>query len=146
MDKSSPYYKTLEEVYSIGVNLTDEQKEIARYWDDNPFVIEHSGHMMYANKKITPVGHWMGITSIACRTKKADAVTTAEAYALVSSAIFDAIICCWKTKYEYQHIRPITVINESIDPNWQPLLQTPPFPEHPSGHSGISASAATVLT
>ncbi|MFL5742458.1 MAG: vanadium-dependent haloperoxidase [Flavisolibacter sp.] len=146
MDKSSPYYKSLEEVYSISVNLTDQQREIARYWDDNPFVIEHSGHMMYANKKITPVGHWMGITSIACSSKKADAVTTAKAYALVSSAIFDAIICCWKTKYEYQHIRPITVINESIDANWQPLLQTPAFPEHPSGHSGISASAATVLT
>ena len=73
-------------------------------------------------------------------------VRTAKAYALTSSAIFDAIITCWKTKYEYQHIRPVTVINESIDPDWQPLLQTPPFPEHPSGHSGISAAAATVLT
>ncbi|HVG14961.1 MAG TPA: vanadium-dependent haloperoxidase, partial [Chitinophagaceae bacterium] len=67
-------------------------------------------------------------------------------YALTSVAIFDAIISCWKTKFEYGHIRPITVINESIDRNWQPLLQTPPFPEHPSGHSGISAAAATVLT
>jgi hypothetical protein len=146
MDKNSDFYKSVSEVYNIGVHLTDEQKEIARYWDDNPFVIEHMGHMMYGNKKITPVGHWMGITSIACKMKKPGAVETARAYALTSSAIFDAIISCWKTKYQYQHIRPITVINESIDSSWQPFLQTPPFPEHTSGHSGISASAATVLT
>ncbi|MFL5773775.1 MAG: vanadium-dependent haloperoxidase, partial [Flavisolibacter sp.] len=138
MDKKSPFYKTVEEVYNISTHLTPEQMQIARYWDDNPFVIEHSGHLMYANKKITPVGHWMGITSIACKKSRAGVVKTAMAYALTSSAIFDAIITCWKTKYEFQHIRPVTVINESIDPDWQPLLQTPPFPEHPSGHSGIS--------
>jgi membrane-associated phospholipid phosphatase len=58
----------------------------------------------------------------------------------------DVLISCWDQKYKYQHLRPITVINELIDRNWQPFLQTPPFPEHSSGHSGISASAATVLT
>jgi len=88
----------------------------------------------------------MGITAIACKNKKADPVKTAEAYALVSTAIFDAIISCWKTKYTYHHIRPITVINEYFDPKWQPFLQTPPFPEHVSGHSGISAAGATILT
>ena len=45
----------------------DEQKTIARYWDDNPFVIEHSGHLMFGNKKITPGGHWMGIAGIAAK-------------------------------------------------------------------------------
>ncbi len=145
-DTTSVFFKTTKEVYAIGTGLTKEQKEIARYWDDNPFVMEHSGHLMFANKKITPVGHWMGITAIACTAKKATAVATAEAYALTSAAIFDAIISCWYTKYKYRHIRPVTVINQYLDPRWQPLLQTPPFPEHPSGHSGISAAAATVLT
>jgi hypothetical protein len=145
-DTSSPFYKSVKEVYSITTNLTDEQKQIAKYWDDNPFVIEHSGHMMVGNKKITPVGHWIGITSIACRQNKASPIKSAEAYALTSIAMFDAIISCWKSKYEYQHIRPVSVINEWIDPYWQPFLQTPPFPEHTSGHSGISASAATILT
>jgi hypothetical protein len=60
--------------------------------------------------------------------------------------MFDAIITCWREKYRSQQVRPITVIHELIDRNWQPFLQTPPFPEHTSGHSGISASAATVLT
>jgi hypothetical protein len=143
---NSAFIQTIKEVYNISNHLTDEQKEIAKYWDDNPFVIEHAGHMMYGNKKITPVGHWMGITEIACRKKKTTPVETAQVYALTSAAMFDAIISCWKTKFQYQHIRPITFINENMDPNWQPMLQTPAFPEHPSGHSAISASAATVLT
>lgn len=145
-DTKSEFYKTVNEVYHTIINLSDEQRDIARYWDDNPFVIEHNGHLMYGNKKVTPVGHWMGITAIACKKKAANPVEAAQAYALASSAIFDAIINCWKSKYEYQYIRPITVIHESLDQNWQPFLQTPPFPEHPSGHSAISAAAATVLT
>lgn len=145
-DTNSTFFKTAKEVYTITTNLTDSQRQIARYWDDNPFVVEHSGHLMYGNKKITPVGHWIGITTIACKQKNADAVETARTYVLTSTAIFDVIISCWRTKFIYEHIRPITVINEMIDPNWQPFLQTPPFPEHSSGHSGISAAAATVLT
>jgi hypothetical protein len=101
---------------------------------------------MYGNKKITPVGHWIGITGIACKMKNLDAVETAKTYTLTSTAIFDAIITCWREKFISNQIRPITVINELLDRNWQPFLQTPPFPEHTSGHSGISASAATVLT
>lgn len=145
-DTNSVFFKTVKEVYDITRNMTPEQQEIARYWDDNPFVVEHSGHLMSGHKKITPVGHWVGITEMACKAKGADAVTSAKAYLLTSTAVFDVIITCWKTKYTYYHIRPITVINEMIDPNWQPFLQTPPFPEHTSGHSGISAAAATVLT
>ncbi len=144
--KNSDFYKSVNEVYTITTNLTEEQRTIAKYWDDNPFVMEHAGHVMYGNKKITPVGHWIGITAIACKQKGANAIETAQAYALTSTAIFDAIIACWQTKYKYQHIRPITVIHEWIDPNWQPFLQTPPFPEHTSGHSGISTAAATILT
>ena len=145
-DTKSEFFKYMKDVYDITTHLTDSQRTIAKYWDDNPFVIEHSGHLMYGNKKITPVGHWIGITGIACKKTNADAVKTAEAYALTSVAMFDVINACWKTKYKYNHIRPVTVINELIDRGWQPFLQTPPFPEHSSGHSGISASAATVLT
>lgn len=145
-DKNSSFFKTVNEVYTITTSLTDEQRTIAKYWDDNPFVTEHSGHLMYGNKKITPVGHWIGITTIACKKANADAVKTAQAYALTSIAMFDVIITCWETKYKYNQIRPVTVINEFMDRNWQPFLQTPPFPEHSSGHSGISAAAATVLT
>lgn len=145
-DTNSNFYKQVKEVYTIGKNLTDSQKIIARYWDDNPFVTEHSGHLMYGNKKITPVGHWMGITGIACKMKSLNEVETAQTFLVTSLAIFDGFISCWKVKYETQVVRPVTVVNELIDRGWQPFLQTPPFPEHTSAHSVISAAAATVLS
>ena len=146
LDTSSFYYKSLMEVYKINKNLTEEQMTIARYWDDNPFVIEHSGHMMFGNKKITPGGHWMGICAIASRQAGADAVKTARAYALTALALYEGFISCWDEKYRSSYIRPVTAINETIDPAWLPFLQTPPFPEYTSGHSTITACAATVLT
>lgn len=145
-DTSSTFFRNVNEVYTTSKNLTPEQDTIARYWDDNPFVMEHAGHTMYANKKITPVGHWIGITGIAAGMKKLDAVETAEAYLMTSISIFDTFIGCWEEKFRTQVLRPITVINDHIDRNWQPMLQTPAFPEYTSGHSGISAAAATVLT
>ena len=146
MDTSSLFYKSILEVYNINKNLTEEQKTIARYWDDNPFVIEHSGHMMFGNKKITPGGHWMGICAIASKMSGADAVKTARAYALTSLALYEAFISCWDEKYRSCYVRPVTVINEKIDPSWLPFLQTPPFPEYTSGHSTITACAAEVLS
>jgi len=60
--------------------------------------------------------------------------------------LLEAFISCWSTKYAYNFVRPITVINEWIDKSWDSYLQTPPFPEYTSGHSTISGSAATILT
>ncbi|MDB5134028.1 MAG: phosphoesterase, partial [Mucilaginibacter sp.] len=145
-DQNSEYVKQAQQVYQLNKHLSDQQKLIARFWDDNPFVVVHNGHMMFADKKITPGGHWIGITSIACKQTHANAVKTAQAYALTSVALFDSFICCWEAKYDYSYTRPITVINETIDHNWLPLLQTPPFPEYPAGHADISGASAEVLT
>ncbi len=146
MDTASEFYRMNKETYEIGINLTKEQKDIAYFWDDNPFVSHHSGHMMFNTKKQTPGGHWMGIAAIASRKSNADAVKTARTYALVAVGLIDAFISCWDTKYRYNYVRPITIINYSINKTWEPYLQTPAFPEYTSGHSTISASAATVLT
>ena len=145
-DTTSAFYKQAKEVYQTNKNLTKEQKTIAAYWDDNPFVVVHNGHMMFADKKITPGGHWIGITTIACRQSHADAVKTAQAYALTSIALFETFITCWEVKYIYSYARPVTIINEKLDHNWLPLLQTPPFPEYTAGHSTISAASAVVLS
>jgi len=109
-------------------------------------VIEHSGHMMFGNKKITPGGHWMGIASQIIQQEKADPVKAAQTFALTSIALFDGFIACWDEKYRSSYVRPVTVIKEIVDKDWMPLLQTPPFPEYTSGHSTITAAAATVLT
>ena len=146
LNKSSVYYKELKEVYDVSKQLTKEQDTIAHYWDDNPFVSEHKGHLTYANKKTTPIGHWMGIVAILSGNNTKDEMITARAYALTSAAIFDAFIACWDEKFRSKTIRPISVIRETMESEWNALLQTPPFPEYTSGHSVISASAATVLT
>lgn len=146
LNKKSVYYKELMEVYNTSKTLTASQDTIARYWDDNPFVTHHEGHLMYANKKTTPAGHWQGIAGIVCRQQKTNAVTTARAYALMSAAMLDAFIACWHEKFASRTVRPITVIQNNFDAEWSSLLQTPPFPEYTSGHSTISAAAATVLT
>jgi len=142
----STFHNLVKEVYDINKNLTVEQKLIAKYWDDNPFVIEHSGHMTFGNKKITPGGHWIGIAAQIIKQENADAVKAAQTFALTSIALFDGFIACWDEKYRSSYVRPVTVIKDILDKDWMPLLQTPPFPEYTSGHSTITASAATVLT
>ena len=146
LNKNSQYYKELMETYTTSKQLTLSQDTIAHYWDDNPFVTEHEGHLMFATKKTTPGGHWMGIISILCRQTNADDLKTAKIYALTSCAIFDGFISCWDEKYRSRMVRPITVIRENIEPTWNSFLQTPPFPEYTSGHSVITGAAATVLT
>lgn len=146
LGEKSQFYKETMEVYDVVNNADDEQKEIASFWDCNPYAINVVGHVMHATKKITPGGHWMSIAAIASRKAKADLMKSAEAYAITSIALFDGFISCWDEKYRSVLIRPETVINEHIDENWVPLLQTPPFPEHTSGHSVISRAAAVALT
>ena len=145
-DKNSTFYKEAYEVYTVGKNLSEEQRQIASFWDCNPFVMNVKGHVMFATKKISPGGHWMNITHVACKKTDADLVRSAEAYAMVSIALMDGFISCWDEKYRSRLIRPETYINEFIDEDWVPLLQTPPFPEYTSGHSVISAASAVTLT
>lgn len=146
ISKDSKFYKEAYEVYEMGKNLTQEQRDIAMFWDCNPFVMNVQGHVMFATKKISPGGHWMNITHVACVKAGKDYVESAEAYARVAVALVDGFISCWDEKFRSKLIRPETYINQHIDENWIPLLQTPPFPEYTSGHSVISTAAAVTLT
>ncbi|GAB3888008.1 vanadium-dependent haloperoxidase [Spirosoma agri] len=145
-DTTSAFYKLAYEVYSVGKNLTDNQRFIASYWDCNPFAINTSGHMSIGFKKISPGGHWMNITSIATSKAHLNFDKAVMIHSLVAMTLMDAFISCWDEKYRSSRIRPETVINRSISARWQPLLQTPPFPEYTSGHSVISTAVAEVLT
>lgn len=146
IDKKSRFYQEAIEVYELGKNLSGEQKAIASFWDCNPFVMNVKGHVMFATKKISPGGHWMNITQVVCNKANIDFCGSAEAYARVSIALFEGFISCWDEKYRSKSIRPETYINQYIDEDWVPLLQTPPFPEYTSGHSVISAASAVALT
>ena len=145
-NKNSDYYKEVMAIKKATDSLTAEQKHIAEFWDDNPFKLNVSGHVMFGTKKFSPPGHWMSITGIAAEKAKAGYGTTVQAYALTAISLFDAFIQCWDEKFRHNTARPETVINKYFDPNWIPYLQTPPFPEYTCGHSTISSAAAEVLT
>jgi hypothetical protein len=145
-DKKSDYYQEVKKIENRGDSLTDEQAWIADFWDDNPFKLNVSGHLMFGTKKFSPPGHWMGIVGIAAKKAGADFPETVYAYAKTSIALFDGFIQCWNIKYLYNTLRPETAIDKYFNPNWRPHLQTPPFPEYTCGHCTISAAAAETLT
>lgn len=140
----SEFYQLMNEVYEV--KLTTEKREIAAFWDCNPFALEETGHLMVGLKQISPGGHWMGITDIACRQMKLSFEQAMEITAAVAIGLTDGFLSCWDEKYRSNRIRPETAIRKYIDPSYMPLLQTPPFPEYLSGHSTISTTAATILT
>lgn len=146
IDNSSQFFKEAKDVHDIGLKLTAEQIEIANFWDCNPFKMNINGHVMYATKKISPGGHWVNITGLACKKVNADFVQSAEAYACLCITLADGFISCWDEKYRSKVIRPETYINQYINQSWMPLLQTPPFPEYTSGHSVVSAASAVILS
>ena len=146
LEPGSDFRRQVDEVYQVTQDMTDEQRAIAAFWDCNPYVVHTRGHAMFATKKLTPGGHWMGIAAIASRLAGDDTAAAAEAYARTALALADGFISVWDEKYRSLLVRPETVINEHLDERWEPLLQTPPFPEYSSGHSVISGAAAEALT
>lgn len=148
-DTTGLFFKEAMDVYNVmkvAESEREERLEIAKFWDCNPYVSTHKGHVMYATKKITPGGHWMGIARLASRQKDANIMQTSEALTWTALALADGFISCWDEKYRSKLVRPETVINRYVDEEWKPVLQTPPFPEYTSGHSVISRAAAIALT
>jgi hypothetical protein len=132
--------------YTEGKQLPKDHQVIASFWDCNPFALEDNGHMLVGLKKISPGAHWLGISGIACEKEKKNFDQAMQIHTILSITLMDAFICCWDEKFRSNRIRPETAIRKYIDPSWEPLLQTPPFPEYLSGHATISSAAATVLT
>jgi hypothetical protein len=91
----------------------------------------------------------MSVIGIAAKTAKADyAANRVYAYAKTSITLFDTFIQCWQVKYTYNTVRPETVINKYIDPNWRPYLQTPSSVSrgrHTCGHSPFSCCCCELL-
>ncbi|MDB5525002.1 MAG: phosphoesterase PA-phosphatase [Rhizobium sp.] len=132
-DKNSEFYKEALEVYDTVNTLTPDQRAIARFWSDDPMLSP------------TPPGHWISIAMAALEKDHADVERMVEVQALLGVTVADAFIGCWDAKFKYDLVRPISYIKRLIDPKWEALLITPPFPEYPSGHSTQSGAAAVVL-
>jgi hypothetical protein len=145
-DTNSKYYHEVISIKRAVDNLSEEQKHIADFWDDNPFKLNVSGHVMFGTKKFSPPGHWMSVVGIAAKKANYDFANTVYAFAITAITQFDAFIQCWDEKYRSNYARPESVINKYIDSDWRPYLQTPPFPEYTCGHSTSSSANAEVLT
>jgi hypothetical protein len=121
---------------------TADQTQIANFWKDGPGTY-------------TPSGQWNDIADQIATAQGDSLAADARMLAELNVAEADAAITAWNTKYTYNLWRPVTAIqnansfaNAGIvqDPNWQPLIVTPPFPSYISGHSTFSAAAADVLS
>jgi hypothetical protein len=150
-DKNSGFFKQVLEVYDFSKQIVTkgqncDEIKIAQFWDCNPYATVTQGHMTFAKKKISPGGHWMGIVKIACQKSGADFEKTIYANTITSIGLFESFISCWDEKFRSNVVRPETIINQTIDENWRPMLQTPPFPEYTSGHSVASTCSAIILT
>jgi hypothetical protein len=138
---SPEFMSELEEVKRLSTDATEDEKELAFFWDDGPGTY-------------SPAGHWNDIAIDLVRNRGFGTMETAETFALMNAAIRDAFVATWHAKYHYWSLRPVTAIrrdriagapNPYYDPGWLPNLSTPPFPAYPSGHSAESAAAARVL-
>jgi hypothetical protein len=133
-EKSSEFYKMAIEVYDISKKLTEEQKNIAWFWDDSP-----------EGKYFSVFGHWASILAQLVDGKNLPLMTATEAFAKMSISQYNATITCWKGKYEYALLRPVTYIQKYVDEGWTPLIETPPHPEYPAAHAVFSSASATAL-
>lgn len=133
-DTAGNFWKMAMEVYNTSVKLTPEQKATALYWDDSP-----NGQYM------TVFGHWTFLLSGLLNERRTPLIKAAEAYARMAISMQEASILAWKGKYQYNVVRPVTFIQQYIDPGWKPLIATPPHPEFPAAHATLSNAAAMAL-
>jgi len=130
-DPSSDYYKMVKEVYDISQTLTPDQTALALFYRDNPGFGD---------------GHYLSILKQILEQQKSNLDLTAVVYANTGIACVDAGIGCWKTKFRYNQERPVRYIREVLGhSSWNPLFDTPPFPDFPSGHSTIAGSFGEIL-
>jgi len=142
---SAEYAANFNEVKTLGgansTARTPDQTEIAYFWEDG-------------ERTSTPPGHWNLIAQELARSRGTTLPENARLFALLNVALADAGISCWDCKYQFGFWRPIQGIRRAAevanrdttaDPDWAPLLVTPPFPTYTSGHSTFSGAGARLL-
>lgn len=126
---TSDFYKMVKDVYDVSTTSTPDQKVMALYWNDVGVDVGY-----------TPAGHIMNVITQAIEQNGVDLGTAADAYAKAGIALRDATLVCFRSKYQYNLIRPVSYINKIIDKNWATLIPTPVHPEYPSAHAFLTGA------
>ena len=136
---SAAYLEVVAEVRTLGAKnsarRTPAQTGAALYWAD-----QNSQRNFHA----------LAVRLLASRPPPHDLWESARTMALLSFALTDSFLLAWPAKARFNRWRPITAIQEGgfgvvADPDWRPLVPTPPHPEHPSGHATDCSAGARVL-
>ncbi len=142
---SPAYGAAYQEVKALGSRQgsarTDDETQIALFWKDG-------------DGTATPPGHWNQIAQTVAAARGLGLADNARLFTLLNLALADAGIMAWDCKFKFNYWRPIQAIRSAPitgnpatdgDPNWTPLIDTPPFPSYTSGHSSFSGAGAAVL-
>jgi PAP2 superfamily len=138
--KSKTYTREYNEAKALGARFdsdrTDEQTELAYFWASNYIV-----HLNMALRDIAGA-------------HVDDIADSARLFALATLAMADAQITAWDSKLHYNYWRPLTAIREGDhdgnrrtvgDPNWEPLINTPNYPDYTSGANNVTGAATRAL-
>lgn len=132
-DPGSAFYAMANEVYTTSQSLTKTDTTTARFWADTP-------------GNLNVPAHATNILTQLLVTTKQDLLKAAAAYALHGIALSDAAVSTFKTKYNYNLLRPFTYIRTVMNKStWNPVIPTPPHPEYSAAHAVVSAASAAVL-
>ena len=137
---SREYAKDYNEVKALGAlngsSRTPGQTDQAHFWAGNPVIIWNRALRDIAGAHV------------------ADVAESSRLFALADMAIADALITSWNSKNYYVFWRPVTAIREGDadgnpwtvgDTGWQPLITTPPYPDHTSGANAFAGAVTYAL-
>jgi hypothetical protein len=135
-DPNSEFYKMVEAVYKTGEEKDPSKIATALFWDDYP-----------DGKTLTAAGHWESVLKTIFTQMNTSLIEGAHIYAGLFVTMQDAAIGCFKAKYMYNRMRPVTYVRKYMNhADWLPVIATPPHPEYPAAHATISMAGATILT
>ena len=137
---SNQYAKEFAEVKSVGsltsTTRTADQALAANYWAEHP------------------TRTWSRIFRTLAAQERLSTPESARMFAMLYLTAADALITVWADKARWSFWRPMTAIREADtdgnprtvkDGAWVPLIANPPYPDHPSGHLGLSGSIGETL-
>ena len=125
---SADYNAGLATVRNISDTRTADQIASANFWNLAPGTP-------------TALGYWDERAAAFIVEHGLGERSASHVFALTNAAGMDATIGCWDAKYTYVLLRPV-----QADPGVTVVFPTPNHPSYPSGHSCVSAAAASILT